>query len=232
MFFGDNSICGEGLGFGVPALVYPNRIFFSTSANVIARKNEIIKNFSIDALQIKTWKDKIHIRNKVYFTIQRRFAEMYRNLTGIRYLLLLLMKLQSFLGIKLSYKRIESKGSVEARYRISKNKIIIIFNCSKIIDKTYRRLLIFNEQSSDFNLYRDASGILRERNIGAWEDVKFKRACLTNEKLKVTFCVENIPGTKLHRGWECMKPRLDWAGFCHSIPSNRENFIYEVQVEG
>lgn len=231
IFFKSNPICGEGVGFGVPIVEYPNSLLFSTTANLEYKNGVFVKYFSMDSLPIKTWRNRIIIKNRIYHFFQHKLAEKYKNYPRTRSLLTYLIKLQSFFDIKLSYQRIYSKGIIKVKYYLEKKKIKICVDSSGLTDKKYKRLLILNEQSSDFNLYKDKLGILRTGDIGAWEEIGSEWASLTNEFVNLTFYMKNIAGAKLYRGWELIKPRLDWAGFCYSIPSYKESFDYVIKIE-
>jgi hypothetical protein len=230
MFLGSEPLCGEGVGFGVPAVEYSNQILFSRTATMIKKNSEFVKTFSIDAVQRKTWKDKFSLDNKIYRSVQSILADAYRTKAEFRPALGHIMRIQSLVGIKLSTKSVESKGYVNQTYRMSGNSVTITVDNSGLTDKDFTRLYIFNEQSSDFDVYHDEFGTLRDDDIGVWEEVRSRRAYLTNRKLNVTFGVGNIPGTKLYRGRELLRPRLDWAGFCYSVPSNIQRFSYTVQI--
>ncbi len=230
MFEGVESLCGEGVGFGAPAVQYSNRILFSTAANIRAVDNELVKSFSIDALQRITWKNRFPIDNRVYNAIQPRLADAYRTEVKARRWLTRLMRIQTLLGVRLSPQRIRSRGNVEMRYSLSGNRVTIRTDCSKLVNKDHTRILIFNEQSADFHFYKDDFGALCDESIGVWEEVRCERASFTNQKVKVTFSVEKIPGTQLYRGRELLEPRLDWAGLCYSIPKHMEHFSYSVEI--
>lgn len=230
IFFGTNPICGEGVGFGVPIVEYPNNTIFSTTAKFENKNGVFVKCFSMDSFSIKIWRNK-KIKNRLYHIIQRKLANKYKKNPRIRLLLTYLIKLQTLFGIKSSYQRIYSKGVIKVRYFFEKKKIRIYVDSSGLTDKNYKRLLILNEQSSDFNLYKDKFGILRTIDIGAWEEINSEWASLTNETLKLTFCMKNITGTKLYRGRELIKPRLDWSGFCYSVPYSKKVFEYIINIE-
>ncbi len=223
-------VCGEGVGFGVPALEYPGKVFFSTSAKVEARDDELIKYFSIDAFSRKAWKERYPIENGIYSAIQSRLAKRYQTDKNNRSLLTSLMKLQHLLGVKLSFQRVTPRGIVKITYQLAGNKVKVRVDCSKIADEIPERLLIFNEQSSDFNLYEDCFEKLTNDQIGVWELVHSERACLTNSYAETTLCVEAIPGAELYRGRELLRPRLDWSGFCYAIPSFDQSFCYTIKI--
>lgn len=223
-------VCGEGVGFGVPALEYPEKVFFSTSAKVEARDDELIKYFSIDAFSRKAWKERYPIENGIYSAIQSRLAKRYQTDKNSRSLLTSLMKLQYLLGVKLSFQRVTPRGIVKITYQLAGNGVKVRVDCSKIADEIPERLLIFNEQSGDFNLYEDGFEKLRNHEIGVWELSPSKRACLTNSDARTTFCVETIPGAELYRGRELLRPRLDWSGFCYAIPAFKERFCYTIKI--
>jgi len=224
-------ICGEGVGFGVPIIMYPDQFIFSGTANFELKNRDLIKYFSIDSIPIKTWRDKIVLKNIIYRSFQARLANKYKACKNFRQLLNYMIKLQSLFGIKLSYQKIKSKGLIKVKYSFNKNNIRISVDNSGLFDKNYKRLMILNEQSADFDLYRDEFGTLRGKNIGAWEEINSEWVSLTNESLKLTFYLRNITGTKLYRGWECIKPRLNWAGFCYSLPPQKNPFNYTINIE-
>jgi len=230
MFVDARPVCGEGVGFGVPAVEYANQIMFSMSASVLVRNGELVKSYWIDALQRKTWKNRFPIDNMMaYRAVQSRLADAYRINRRVRPTLAHLMRVQSWLGVKLSHYKVTSRGSVEVRYRSSGNRLMIEIDNSRL-DKDFTRLLIFNEQSADFDSYEDEFGRLRDEGIGVWEKVRSKKASLTNRKMRVTFRIENIAGATLYRGRELLKPRLDWAGFCYLIPSGMSQFGYTIEI--
>jgi len=229
MFVDAQPVCGEGVGFGVPAVEYPSQMMFSMSANVHVRDGELVKDYWIDALQRKTWKNRFPIDNMAYRAVQSRLADAYRTNRGLRPTLAHMMRIQSRLGVKLSHERVTSRGFVKVRYQLSGNRLMIDIDNSRL-DKDFTRLLVFNEQSADFDCYEDEFGRLRDEEIGVWEKVRSKKAFLTNEKINVTFRVENITGTILYRGRELLRPQLDWAGFCYSVPSHIEQLGYAIEI--
>ena len=230
LFDGDNSLGGEGVGFGVPAVEYPDQTLFSTTASIQSSGERLCKLFQIDALQRKTWKKKHLINNRAYDILQSSLANTYRTNKQTRRHLNYLIRLQSLLGIGLSHLRTESRGFVRIEHRLSGNEILIKVDSSGLINKNFRRLLVFNEQSAEFDMYEDDSGILREESIGVWEQIDSRQASFRNSKTNVTFSVDNIQGTELYRGRELLKPRMDWAGFCYSIPPSLEHFEYTVRI--
>lgn len=229
MFHKARPLCGEGVGFGVPAVEYSDQVLFSTSANAQATKGELIKNFWIDAMPRITW-TKFTIDSSPYLVLQRLLDNMYQTDRKSRLLLTYMMKLQPLLGVKLSFQKIARRGFVEVKYSLSGRDISITVDSAKLSDKKFKRLLVFSEQSASFDTYKDNLRTLRKTGIGVWEEVKSRRASLTNEESNVTFCVEDICGTKLYRGRELLKPRLDWAGFCYSIPSHQQRFSYTIRI--
>jgi hypothetical protein len=227
----DNSVCGEGVGFGVPALEYQENMIFSTSATINSDDKKLLKSFSMDAYPRRTWLHKFTINDRLSSIISDKFSYLYWQDKKNQKLLKCLMKVITLLGFRKSIQRIPSKGFVDISYKLSGDNVIIVVDTSRLHDKKYSRLLIFNEQSSDFDLYRDEFTELRKNDIGAWEETYYQEACLTNENAKVTFCVKKLDGIKLYRGRELLQPRLDWAGFCYIIPSKVENLQYIVRLK-
>ena len=227
----DNSVCGEGVGFGVPALEYQENMIFSTSATINSNDINLVKSFSIDAYHRRMWMHKFPINDRFSSIISNKFSHRYRQDKKNQKLLKCLMKVITLLGLRKSTQRIHSKGFVDISYKISGDNLIIVVDTSRLLDKKYSRLLIFNEQSSDFDLYSDEFIELRKDDIGVWEETHCQEACLTNESIKVTFCVKQLDGIKLYRGRELLQPRLDWAGFCYIIPSKVETLQYIIRLK-
>ncbi len=227
----NNSVCGEGVGFGVPALEYQDKIIFSTSSKIHKDDNKFVKSFSMDAYHRVVWMHKFLINDRFYSMISDRFKQRYQQDKKYQKLLQVLMKFITLLGLRLSTQRIPSRGSVDISYKTSGYNLIIDVDTSNISDKKYTKLLIFNEQSSDFDLYSDELVELRKGDIGVWEEVHCQKSCLTNESIKITFCMKKLDGIKLFRGREVLQPRLDWSGFCYVIPSKIRNLQYIVNVK-
>ena len=228
LFVGAEPMSGEGVGFGVPAVKYSDQILFSTTAT-LARDKELVKSFSMDAVHRVTWRGKF-IDNGVYRAIQHRLAETYRATSRFRPTLTRIMQIQSLLGIKLSHQKISSRGVVDVSYRLYGNRLMITVDSSKLIDKDFMGLFVFNEQSADFNIYEDELVTLSDEKIGVWEEVKSQKASLTSQILRVTFSVENMAGARLFRGRELLKPRLNWSGFCYFIPPQVRQYGYSVRI--
>ncbi len=223
-------VCGEGVGFGVPAVEYPDRILFSTHATIQAGDEELVKFFSMDTFQRKTWRHKIPVDNKVYLSVEQRLADRYRMDRRHRAFLTHVMKLISLLGFRLSYQKTKSRGLVKIGYQLAGNNVNVAVDSSELVDRRYKKLLIFNEQSSGFDLYKDEIRTLKEDEIGVWNETDSGRACLTNTHARVTFCVRSVEGTRLYRGREFLRPRLDWAGFCYSVPPSKGQFEYTIEI--
>jgi hypothetical protein len=229
LFVKNKPMIGEGVGFGVPAIEYSDKILFSSSATTTIRNDTLIRSYSIDAVQRKTW-GRFAIDGKFYRMIQNRLAEIYRTDRRFRHALTQIMYVQFLLGVRSTYKQVKSRGYVDVSYNLVGRKVRIIVDRSRLTHMDFRRLLVFNEQSADFNIYQDDFGILTNEDIGVWEEVKSRSASLRSRELNVGFGVENLPGARLYRGRELLRPRLDWAGFCYSIPPETERFTYTVQI--
>jgi hypothetical protein len=226
-----NPVYGEGVGFGVPALEYQDKIIFSTLARINKDDNKLVKSFSMDAYHRRTWMHKFPINDRLYSIISDKFKHRYQRDKQYQKFLRFLMKFITLLGLRISTEKISSKGFVDVTYRISEDNLIIIVDTSGLLDKEYHRLLIFNEQSADFDLYKDEIIELRKDEIGVWEEAYCQEASLTNESAKTTFFVKKLDGTKLFRGRELLQPRLDWAGFCYIIPQKIEHVQYVIRIK-
>ncbi len=231
MIIENRSLCGEGVGFGVPALEYPENIIFSTSAKIKNENGKLVKSFSMDASHRKTWMNKFTINDRFYSTISNKLSQTYKREEKYRKLIKWLMKFITILGLRISTQKTRSKGFIDITYAISRDNLVITVNTSRILEKKFNKLLIFNEQSADFDLYQDDFTQLRKDDIGVWEETNCQKACLTNESEKITFCLKKMDETKLYRGRELLQPRLDWAGFCYITSSKVENHQYIIEIK-
>lgn len=229
LFVENRPVIGEGMGFGVPAMEYSDGILFSSAATTV-RNGVLMRSYSIDTVQRKTWRGRFAIDGRLYRIVQSRLADVYRTDRRFRPALTQIMQVQSLLGIRLTHERVKSRGYVDVSYNLVGREVRIIVDCSRLARKDFIRLFVFNEQSADFNTYQDDFGILTDEDIGVWEEVDSRNASLRSRELKVGFRVENLPGIRLYRGRELLRPRLDWAGFCYSIPPKTERFAYTVQI--
>ena len=231
MIIENNSLCGEGVGFGVPALEYPENMIFSTSAKIKSENGTLVKSFSMNASHRKTWMHKFTINDRFYSTISNKLSYVYKRDEKYRKFIKWLMKFITILGLRISTQKTRSKGFVDITYAVSRDNLVITVNTSRIREKQFNRLLIFNEQSADFDLYRDDFTQLRKDDIGVWEETNCQEACLTNESAKIMFCLKKLDETKLYRGRELLQPRLDWAGFCYITSLKVENHQYIIQIK-
>jgi hypothetical protein len=231
LYFRDRSLCGEGIGFGSVAIEYSDNVIFSSTANISIKNDALVKNFEIDTVLRKNWKGKFYVDNRFYGTLQPKLTKIYRENKKARPLLNALIRIQSLIGVRLSHQKIGSKGQIKIVYSLIGDQLRISVDSTGLIDKKIQRILIFNEQSSDFNIYEEEGKTLTNDEIGVWQEVKSKKACLSNVAAKVKFCIEKIPGTALFRGRESLRPRLNWSGFCYSVPKKLECFTYNINLK-
>ncbi|MCW4032652.1 MAG: hypothetical protein NWF08_04595 [Candidatus Bathyarchaeota archaeon] len=231
LYFRDRSLSGEGIGFGSVAIEYPNDVIFSSTASISKKNDALVKNFEIDTILRRNWKGKFYVDNRFYGTLLPKLTKIYRENKKARPLLNALIRIQSLIGVRLSHQKIETKGQIRIVYSLIGDQLKISVDSTGLIDKKIQKILIFNEQSSDFNIYEEEGKTLTNDEIGVWQEVKSKKACLSNIAANVKFCLEEIPGTVLFRGRESLRPRLNWSGFCYSIPKRIECFTYNIHLK-
>ncbi len=228
----------EGVGFGVPVVIYSDETYFSGSAHVLISEDVqdkiIIKHFYMDRVSRKSWIGRILIDNRIYRMFTNFLADVYRNRPTYRKVIFPLIRLRSKIGIKTIFVKVESRGEIIVEYRIRERSINVEVDFTKLSKGGCRCALLLNEQGSTFfKRFVDSDGLnLSNDQIGAWDLIKADWACLSNSDGTLGFCLKSIPNCKLFRGRERIEGRMAWAGIGYELSQVQTRFNYRINLRG
>jgi len=225
---------GEGTGFGVPVLLYPDETYFSGSSHVyLSRQNDdkiVCKEFLMDTVSRPTI-GKTELENRNLRSISRYFDELYRSHRHMQPFLLLLAKK---IGANTGFVKSTSAGKVLVTYSINKARVLVRIDFSLLRRKNLQKAFILNEQgSSFFSRYLDSNDTeLIDKQIGTWDETKAEWGCITDLQGKVGFRLWRVKNSVLRRGRESLEDYLDWIGLDYEVNPKTSVFEYEIEIFG
>jgi len=226
-------VVGEGTGFGVPILKYPDETYFSSSSSLHVSKQDTLtivrKEFHMDAVARNKLRN-VKLENRKARASINILSNMYQRHGHFRFLIL--KDLLHTLGVHASFVRVPARGKVTTIYHVQDKSINVKVDFSLVKKTNLRKIFVLNEQSSlFFRAYSDSDGLrLTDENIGAWEDVKARWARITDYYGKVGFSLMSVNGSFLRRGREYLRDLMDWVGLDYEISPNRGIFEYEIGI--
>jgi hypothetical protein len=230
----EKELVEEGVGFGVPAAIFPDKTYFSGSSSLEIKEKglteAVIKNFHLDMISRKSlWKALVN--DRLYKLLTGSFVRAYRNSPNSRSVIFPLIKLRNKFGIRTMFTRVESRGVVKVTYTIKRRKMNIRADFSAL-DKRCLRVLLLNEQGSTFfNRFFDANSLsLSGDKIGPWDLIKADWGCLSDSHNTLSFCLRNVPNSRLFRGREHVPGRLAWAGMTYEVSPDLGHFNYQLRI--
>ncbi|MCW4001024.1 MAG: hypothetical protein NWE93_12375 [Candidatus Bathyarchaeota archaeon] len=224
----------EGVGFGVPIVKYSDKTFFPGHAEVAAYFSGSVavlkKSFFLDTVSRKKI-GKAPIDDGFYSPVRKLFQQLYLNNPKLTPLFNKIMEIRE-LGIKTEFQTVATRGEIDVTYRCSSSAVEVEADLSRVQAEGCREILFLNEQGSGiFQKYADCRGSMCVGNrIGAWSPVTAEKASLQSSKGELEFCLGNIVGCKLYRGWECTRKRFSWAGLSYSLPPRCRRVQYTISV--
>ena len=224
-------VVGEGAGFGVPILIYAGETWFSGSSCLYTREKDgsvaIRKQFFMDSIARNKLRN-ITLQNQKGRSILRYVSKMYQEHKRLRLLTLKTPFLK--MGYGTVFVRTAPVGAVTLTYNFCKDAIHVKVNFNLSKKEQLRKILVFNEQSSQFfRRYTDSSGIkLADSAIDAWEPITAQWASLTELDGRVGFRLETVENSILRRGREFLEGSLDWAGLDYELNPEVASFEYQI----
>jgi hypothetical protein len=225
----------EGVGFGVPAVKYRDKTYFSSTAHISVQKQGdfycLKKSYVLDTVSRKRFWKAI-INDGFYSFIRKIFEKIYlrnKNLSPVNNKI---MELRNSMKIKTEFQKVTPRGIITTEYLFQPDGVKITVDFYGLELDGCLEILMLNEQgANNFPFYSDSNGSkLSSIRIGAWDLVKAKEASLTNTNKTLAFTLQNGKSARLFRGWEMTKNRFSWAGLSYSMPPGRRNFDYTVKI--
>ncbi len=230
---------GEGVGFGVPVLLYGDETYFSGSSKVCFHKQDnykiIRKEFLMDKVPRKRIR-KTKLKNQKLASanarISRYLAGVYQRHRRLRFLTV--ERLSKILGVHTDFEKAIPAGKVTVTYGIRQCRIHVKVDLSLLKRKNLQKIFVLNEQGSRFfSRYMDLNGTeLVDRRIGAWETIEADWACITDIRGRVGFRLWRTKNSILRRGREFLKDCRDWVGLDYEINPRNAVFEYEIEILG
>jgi hypothetical protein len=236
MLVGGNEVIEEGAGFGAPVVIYQNRPFFSSSAEILFQPEgpykTLIKSFTIDTVSRKKFRKYLYLNERLYTFAQRRFHNIYTQNKSLAPILTRVIELLKTLGINTEFQKVNSKGKITVRYTCFPRLIEVEVTLSNLNKEGCKEILVLNEQgASFFRKYSDTNGLtLHDSQIGAWELAKAEQVSLYNIKETTGFSLKSNEQTTLFRGREKIRERYSWVGFCYSLQPQISTFRYSIRL--
>jgi hypothetical protein len=228
-------VIGEGTGFGVPVLLYPDETYFSGAARVYVSQQSdlkiIRKEFCMNKVPRKRIRT-VRLKSQTLRVISNLVADVYQKHKHLR--LLTLKKLSGSLGVHTSFVRTVPAGTVVVTYSLCRDRIEVKTDLSLLKKENLQRIFVLNEQGSRFfRRYSDSHGtVLVDRQIGAWDTIEADWASLSDLQSRVGFRLKKTRNSVLRRGREFLEGCLDWAGLDYEINPTNVFFEYEIEILG
>jgi hypothetical protein len=235
---GDEELCEEGVGFGVPVLkkrletVFPGSFRIRSGAvdhaafgiefdmNRVARLS-LEKSGSLIGGFLNSVKE-------LTATMHRKLPFTRRPLNAVSNLM------RALLTIKTTFIPAPSAGTVlvEFGFRPGDGVLEVMVDARGLNRVGATELVMMNELGArHFPTYVDSTGLrLRGNAIGTWNEVSAREASFISPRRGVGFTVRQLPGCRLFRGRELIPGRLSWSGLAYALPPETERFRYTIRI--
>ena len=235
---GEETLCEEGLGFGVPLLKFKDREIFPgrarTTNSTVNGTTTIIANYELNLgkkLVVKGRK----IKNRTVYEIEDYFGRLHREHPALRNTVDWWgNRLRKTLGVEGVFEEVEPAGNIAATYTISEDgaTLHVSMDFARVKKEGLAEIIVANEQGANyFAGYRDSDGkALLGEKIGSWDEVTAGRASFIDSGNRVTFSLANVEKAKLLRGRELVSGRLAWAGLNYVLPPESTVFSYDITL--
>ena len=233
----DKELIEEGAGFGLPVVKYEDKTYFSSTAQTSFHEETkppiLTKSFCLDTISRKRLGEASYVNDNFYGFFHKLFEKAYLARREMAPAFNVLMELRKTLKIDTDFVRVPSRGKVKVTYTCFPDLLKVRVDFSELHKDHCQEILVLNEQGSTFfTKYFDTDGlILINRSMGAWQNVKAKRASLSDTRDTMSFTLQNIRSARLFRGWERTKGRFSWAGLGYSLPRSVSSFNYDIQLK-
>lgn len=230
---GETETVGEGMGFGVPVLVYSDETRFSGASRVqIVRKDDctiIRKEFIMDRTPRNKFRN-VTLQNRKARDLIAFLAQLYQLYPKLRFLTL--KGLARNVDISTVFLKKEPVGKVLVTYLLNQQQISVNADFKDLATDGLESLFMLNEQGSRFyRRYFDSSGSeLRDTKIGAWNEIDADWAAFTNVHRRFGFRLWKKEKSILRRGREFLNNSLDWVGLDYEIRPGTNVFKYQIEI--
>ena len=235
LLLSSNELVDEGIGFGVPLVMYEDKTYFSSSADVPqlrGNNNVLIKSFVLDTISRKRVGKVSYINDNLYSFLRRIFEKGYLNCKKLFPLFNLIMALRKTLNVQTDFMKATPRGTVTVTYTCLPDSVHVHVDFIKLKREGCKQILLLNEQGATFfRKYSDTTGLsFSDYNIRAWAMVKAEEASLSDIAELLSFTLRRVKSAQLFRGWERTRGRFSWAGLSYSLPADSSSFDYVIKL--
>ena len=235
LLLGSKELVDEGIGFGVPIVMYEDKTYFSSSADatqVRSNSHVLVKSFLLDTISRKRVGKASYINDSLYSFLRRIFEKAYLNCKRLSPLFNLIMALRKTLKVQTDFVKTAPRGTVTVTYTCLPNIVKVNVDLTRLNRTGCKQILLLNEQGSTFfRKYSDTKGLsLFDQNIGAWAIVNAEEASLSDIAESLSFTLKRMGTAQLFRGWENTTGRFSWAGLSYSLNLGSSNFEYAIRL--
>jgi hypothetical protein len=236
----DQDLSEEGVGFGVPVLMWGMQTIFPGSIQLVASKSSPL--LLVQAIYKLNLEEKIgkpankKIENKLLYRIKNFLAALIRRFSFLRGLLTGASNLlRKVFGWETLYEASDFSAEVQMTYAIDQQAGVVEISMDKLESNIsgITEVIIMNEQGANkFDYYLDSTGTsLRGKEIGCWDEITAQEATFISPAHSVAFTLSQVRGAKLYRGRELIGSRLAWSGFGYSFPAQFDHFRFRLKIE-
>ena len=238
--FEGRDLAEEGVGFGVPVLKRGALTVFPGRMQLAERRGgphpTITATYQMDLVERLAGTEGQGPTSRSFYTARDLLAALHRRMPPLRGPLTAMSNtVRRRRGWVTTFAETSTVATLTVTYAVDADDgcIRVAVDVTELAQTDVTELVVMNELGArGFDLYLDSDGArLRGREIGSWAEVPAARACFASSAAGVAFCVGQVAGAKLYRGWELLGSRLAWAGFGYSLHPATEGFSYEVRIE-
>ena len=236
LLFDGEEIIEEGIGFGVPVVIYRDEPYFSSTAecSVLNEGNRkiLVKSFVMDTISRKRIGEDYYVNEDLYAIFQKRFNRIYTRNSILTPFFNKLIELIKLFGMNTEFVNVQPRGVVNVKYTCLSNTIEVEASFDKLEKKDCKEVVFLNEQGAGFfRKYTDSNGLtLQDGQIGAWVPVNADEASLSNVGGTLAFALRKTDGAVFFRGREKIRNRYSWVGLGYSLSPTRSALRYTIRL--
>jgi len=230
-------VIGEGVGFGVPVVLYKDELYFSSSAECYALDDEnhrvLVKSFLMDTVSRKRLGKTAYLDGCFYMLLHRSFHKVYKKNSVLTPFFNRLIELTKLFGVNTEFVRVKPRSTVMFRYDLKPDSITVEVSFEQLNKDYCEEIVILNEQgASFFRKYSDSNGLtLVDGQIGAWVDVEADEASLSDPLDILGFSLRKVQGAVFFRGREKIRKRYSWVDLGRSLRPPFSTLTYNIRLK-
>ena len=227
----------EGVGFGVPVVIYRDEPYFSSTAecSVLNEENHkiLLKSFVMDTVSRKRIGEDCYVNDGLYALFHKGFHRIYMRNSVLTPFFNKLIELTKRFGINTEFVKVQPRGVVNVKYTCLSNSIEVNVTLDQLEKDDCKEVVLLNEQgASFFRKYTDSDGLtLCDGQIGAWVPVNADEASLSNVGGTLSFSLRKTHEAVFFRGREKIRNRYSWVGLGYSLYPTRSALTYIIRLK-